>query len=596
MHGQIRIGRKDLRGGVCVMTEEGKQNTVLVVGSSWDKFGGSFLGNTKYWKYDLNSDVAGSLAMMLKGDYDALLVEKDFFKTLYQKTQYLQEKSVLENLPIGLILVDDDHKILWFNRQFQDWCETKDDLVGQKFYDPLGRPELRGPDFCPFRTVRMKKIPSFTTLYQDCQKRFLNMNTAPVLSEDGKISSYLVELHDVTGQNREEIVSIRLREAGRELTDLSQEDIEKLTPDERINILRAKIAKYAKEILNFDTIEIRLLSKRTHGLLEPLLAIGMTDEAKQRVLHASQDGNGITGWVAYHGKSYRMEDRAEDIFYIEGVPGARSSITVPLKHHGKVIGTFNVESQHSNAFSVQDLHLLESYAEDVAAAIHTLDLLNFEHLDSAFRSLETVYSDSVAPLNHILNETARLLQSDLSDREDIRNNLIALQNDVREIQKAFRNRGEESQPELPSIASEIDCRNFEILRNKRILLIDSDPSVGQHLSRVLFFYGCIVETAGQGSDALRMLESAYYDVFISDVKLEDMSAYTLFERIKSIIDVPFTPYIFMTGYGHDGGHVMAKAKVAGVLGYIFKPFILPQLLKNLKLVITESERQNAVTV
>lgn len=576
--------------------EKGKQNKVLVIGSSWDKFGGSFLGDTKYWKYDLNSDIVGSLAMMLKGNYDALLIEKDFFNALYQKTQYSQEKSVLENLPVGLALVDDDHKILWFNRQFRDWCEKKDDLVGQKFYDPLGRPELRGPDFCPFRTVRMKKIPSFTTFYQDRQKRFLSMGTAPVLAEDGKIASYLVELHDITDQNREEIVGIRLREAGRELTDLSREDVEKLSPEERVNILRAKIAKYAKEILNFDTIEIRLLSKRTYGLLEPLLAIGMTDEAKQRVLYASQDDNGITGWVAYHGKSYRMEDRAEDIFYIEGIPGARSSITVPLKYHGKVIGTFNVESQHPNAFSVQDLHLLESYAEDVAAAIHTLDLLNFEHQDSAFRSLETVYGDSVAPLNHILNESARLLQGDLSDREDICNSLIAIQNDVREIQKAFRNRSDESQPELPSIASEVDCRNFEILRDKRILLIDSDPSMGRQLSRILFFYGCIVETANKGGDALRMLESAYYDVFISDVKLEDMSAYTLFEQIRDIIDVPFPPYIFMTGYGHDGGHVMTKAKVAGVLGYIFKPFILPQLLKNLKLVITESERQNELFV
>lgn len=573
------------------MTEGEQLKKVLVVGSSWDKFSGSFLGNTKYWEYELSADIAASLARIASGDYDALLVEKGFFRNLAEQGDATREKSILDHLPVALVQVDCDQKILWYNRQFLSWS-VSDDLIGKKFYIPLGRPAMRGPDFCPFRTIRMTGKPSFTTLYQQEAGRFLNMNTAPVFGPSGEITSFLVELHDVTDRNQEERILFRLREAGKELADLSKSDIQNLSPKERANILRAKIGKYAKEILQFDTIEIRILSHREPGLLEPLLAIGMAEEAKQRTLYARQEQNGITGWVAFHGKSYRMDDPTEDIFYIEGIPGARSSITVPLLYHESVIGTFNVESQQPNAFSENDLHLLEAYAEDVATAIHTLDLLSFEQLDSAFRSLETVYSDVVNPLNQILNDTTRLLASDLDDKDEMVRVLSEIQGKTREIQQVFQKHGSEIAPELRQETSEIDCRSYEMLRGNRILLIDSDSATGPQLSKILFFYGCAVETAQSGSDALKMIETTHYDAYISDVKLKDMSAYTFFEMVRDRLQVPFVPFIYMTGYGHDGGHVMTRAKLAGVLGYIFKPFKLPQLLKNLKLVVTEAEKQN----
>lgn len=570
--------------------EENKKN-VLLVGGSWDKFGGSFLGNTKYWNYNLSSNVIASLSKMTSGEFDALVIEKDFFKEFIERISNSQEKNVLGILPVGLVLVDSDQKILWFNRQFRDWSRTED-LIGRNFYDPLGHPEMKGPDFCPFRTIRMTGKPSFTKLYQRDSGRFLQMNTAPVFGENGEVVNYLVELHDVTDQSREELISNRLREAGRELADLSKDDILQLSPEERINILRAKIAKYAKEILQFDTIEIRILSSRVPLLLEPLLAIGMAEEAKQRTLYALQEGNGITGWVAFHGKSYRMDDPTEDIFYIEGIPNARSSITVPLIQHGKVIGTFNVESQQPNAFSEHDLHLLESYAVDVAAAIHTLDLLSFEQKDSAYRCIEKVYGDIVGSLNFMLNECARLQRGDAVDPETLAHSIASIQSEIRKIQQVFQIHGEEVVPELQPEKSDVDCRNYPMLRNKRILVIDADPSTGRQLSRILFFYGCTIETATDAGDAMRMLQTAYYDAFISNIKLKDLSAYTLFEQIRDTLAISFVPYVFMTGYGHDGGHVMTKAKVAGVLGYLYKPFKLPQLLHNLKLVISESEKRN----
>jgi CheY-like chemotaxis protein len=595
----------------------GKKNKVLVVGSSWDRFSGSFLGDSNYWTYDLCPDVVAALYRMTKGGYNALLVEQEYFQGYYEHSQYSQEHRILESFPAGLALVDNDQRILWYNRQFQEWCVNDVNLIGERFFVPLSRPEMRGPDYCPFSKTRLTGKSSFTVLVQKESGRYLQMSTAPIFNENGKPVNFVVELHDVTDQATREIKWDRLREAGKELADLSREDIFARSPKERVNILRAKIGNFVQEILNFASIEIRTLSEKVPNLLEPLLAIGMAEEAKLRTLYVKQEGNGITGWVAFHARSYKMDDSREDPFFIEGIPGSRSSITVPLLYRGKVIGTFNVESQTPQAFDDNDLRLLEHFAKDVAQAIHTLDLFSFEQKDSAYRSIEKVYGTAVGPINQILNETARLQMGSLGDRDDLFASFERIRQLTREVQAAFQGFVAQIAVDLPQEISATDCSKYTILRDKRILMADADESVGRELSRMLFYYGCTVEAAVTGESALKMLETTKYDVFMSDIKLPDMSAFQFFKRVRCAYckqynnipndtpceppeddpccpknTAPFIPFIYMRAFGYDSGHVTTRAAQAGVLKPIFKPFILTQLLDTLKLVIVKANKEN----
>ncbi len=237
-----------------------------------------------------------------------------------------------------------------------------------------------------------------------------------------------------------------------------------------MDILKEKIGRYAREILQFTTIEIRRISTRVPGLLEPLLAIGMTDEAKQRTLYVAQENNGITGWVAYHKRSYKMDDPADDIFYLKGIPGAQSSITAPILYGGNVIGTFNVESRQKRAFTEDDVNLLETFAMYVGRAIHTLDLFSVEQIDTTYRSIETLYRETIPLLNQTLEEVARLRKGDLDDRNELRAALSSIQHRAREIQSVFQRHGGKVAPELPQTVSAIDCRSYPMLRGRRILL------------------------------------------------------------------------------------------------------------------------------
>ena len=532
------------------------------------------------------------------------------------------ERCFLEHMPAALVLTDLDQIVMWCNPQFCQWTR-QENPVGQKFFLTLGRPVMRGPDFLPFSKVRRTGLPTSTVLEMGNAPNipcYLRMMVGPIFGEDGRVNRYAVTLSDVTERTTREETWTRLREAGRELADLSKKDILQRSPKERTSILKAKIAKYVQEILRYHFVDIRVKSEKNPLLLEPLFAFGIPEEIRLLQLYVSQDANGITGWVAYHGKSYKMDDSNEDPFFIEGIPGVRSSMTVPLLYRGEVIGTFDVESREPNAFDDTDLQMLESFADDVAQAIHTLELLSVEQKEAAFRSIEKVFSDSIGPLNLILNETTYFpleeLQQDPGaiNLNDIVTSFTRVREYARQIQSAFQGHIASLTPNLAQELSSTDCNYYPMLRDRRVLMVDGDESIGKELSRLLFYYGCTVESSMSGYGALKMLETTQYDAVFSDIKLPDTSAFTFFKRVRCIYCkrlrnlplnticeppeedprcprgvVPFIPFIYMRSYGYDTGHVTIRAAEAGVTKVVFKPFILTQLLESLKTVILKTE-------
>lgn len=68
-----------------------------------------------------------------------------------------------------------------------------------------------------------------------------------------------------------------------------------------------------------------------------------SSEAAERELYALPTDNGVTGYVAATGNSYLCRDTSHDPLYLTGIDNASSSLTVPIKRHDRVLGTFNVE-------------------------------------------------------------------------------------------------------------------------------------------------------------------------------------------------------------------------------------------------------------
>ena len=74
-----------------------------------------------------------------------------------------------------------------------------------------------------------------------------------------------------------------------------------------------------------------------------------------------------------------------------------------------------------------------------------------------------------------------------------------------------------------------------------MLVVDSDDSVRTAAHALLERYGCVVETAHNGSEAccmarnLRTLAGGY-DVIISDIRLPDMTGYDLMMKLKELTE------------------------------------------------------------
>jgi diguanylate cyclase (GGDEF)-like protein len=84
-------------------------------------------------------------------------------------------------------------------------------------------------------------------------------------------------------------------------------------------------------------------------------------------------GSGVVGEVAATGNAVLIDDVASHPNYVETLPGTRSELCVPVRHHGQICAVLNLESTRAAAFNEQ-LPLLSSVADQIAGAIASAQL------------------------------------------------------------------------------------------------------------------------------------------------------------------------------------------------------------------------------
>lgn len=542
-----------------------------------------------------------ALARLSQEPFTGMLVSAQHFGQAMRLGQLLQNERILEGMPDGVVLLDPTNTIFWANDRFRRWAaleqgspETPANVVGMSFYTALGSPEILGPDFCPFHTALATGEPSVSRLKVG-ESRFYHVHAAPVEEVDGQISDLIVTVRDVTQEVLQQQKLAAIHQAGVELADLTPSEVGEMKVEDRIDLLKSNILHYTKDLLHFDVIEIRLLDQKT-GRLEPLLSVGLKKEAAERPLYARPQGNGVTGFVAATGKSYLCENTTEDPLYLEGAQGAKSSLTTPLMLHDQVIGTFNVESPEPRAFTESDLQFLEIFSRDLAAALNTLELLVAQQANTAQESCEAIHSAVALPIDEILNDAVSIMERYIGHEPEVVQRLQSVLRHARDIKQVIQKVGRNMAPATAAPPSML-ADEYPKLRDCRVLVVDADESVRNDAHALLERYGCIVETARTGGEAMYMVRNCgfhgCYDVIIADIRLPDLSGYDLLCRLREIVDPP--PLVLMTGYGYDPGHSIVKARQAGLhpKAVLCKPFRLDQLLETVEVILSLNEQHAA---
>jgi two-component system, sensor histidine kinase SagS len=491
-------------------------------------------------------------------------------------------ENVLKHLPEGVAVLDAGLHIRWCNDRLVELTGRnvpgQASPIGLSFHDAFGSPQILGPDFSPFHTALGGGTTARTT-YRIGERTYLDVLAAPVYATGAEYPSLLVvTVRDISVEHLQGEKLTAIHQAGQDLGDLSPEDLASLSVEARKELLKERIIHHTQDVLHFETIEVRLLNERTNRL-EPLLNVGMTAEAATRELFAEPIGNGVTGFVAAEGKSYLCRDTLTDELYLQGAVGARSSLTVPLTHHDRVLGTFNVESTQPNAFSEQDQQFLELFCRDLAVALNTLELLVFERVTMASEASLVLLRDAAKPVDEILSDIAWLQNKYVGFDPEAAGRLQRMLKQTRTIRQLIHGIGEKVAPSSATPAmSQVTPRPK--LKQKRVLVADAEESVCQAAHELLGRYGCEVEATSTGENALAMIRSFHYDIVLFDAEMTDLHLITALTQIREMH--PLLPVIIMKGFGYDGAHRMVNARQMGFKLALYKPFKVELLLAELE--------------
>ena len=120
------------------------------------------------------------------------------------------------------------------------------------------------------------------------------------------------------------------------------------------------------------------------------------------------DGAGIIPWVAREGQPRWSGNVHDDEWYIvgPGVEDTLSEMTIPIRMGSHILGVFDIQSTEANAFSDEDIVLIQALGDTVAIALRNASLFANETrrrmLSETLRELSTVLGSSL-DLNSVLD-------------------------------------------------------------------------------------------------------------------------------------------------------------------------------------------------
>lgn len=119
--------------------------------------------------------------------------------------------------------------------------------------------------------------------------------------------------------------------------------------------------------------------------------------------------------------------------------------------------------------------------------------------------------------------------------------------------------------------------------SKRILAVEDSPTVRQLIKLTLLDYDYDVTVAPNGAEALKLVETAPFDLVVTDVNMPVMGGMEFIRSYRAHPKGEGVPVLVLTTEVSDT--LKAEARAAGATGWISKPFQQNQLIDAVRKVI-----------
>ncbi len=128
------------------------------------------------------------------------------------------------------------------------------------------------------------------------------------------------------------------------------------------------------------------------------------------------------------------------------------------------------------------------------------------------------------------------------------------------------------------------------MERTRIIVADDESIVRADLKEMLTGLGyLVVGEAGDGQSALSMARELKPDVVLMDIKMPNMDG---IEAAKILTEEQVAPVVLLTAYGQK--ELVDRAKDAGVVGYLVKPFRETDLMPAIEVALSRFSEFKAV--
>lgn len=474
--------------------------------------------------------------------------------------------SVLDSVNQAVCIVGQAGQVDWANPKMLGFAPDVRDRVRRCCVETFANAPSHGTQ------IRGRRF-SLTTKNNEQYE----VTTTPVMDARNEVTEVVAVAWDVTSARRLQDKIDAIDRAGRELLNLDAEQFARLDMQERMSLLEQKILRSTQELLHFESFEIRIIDKKNNKL-ELVLASDMSSKGLTTDIYASCEGNGIRGYVASRGRSYICPDVTQDPRALDGTDMARSSLTVPLFLHDKIVGVAVFESNKLAAFNEDDRQFAEIFGRYLAVALNILELLVTERHATTGQLGSNVMAEITGPLNDILTDVESLVE-DYIGHDDLRARLRVMSENavkIRESIKTITSR----KPALIGARSAPATAKDAVLSGKRVLIADDEDVIRDTVRDVLTGYGCRVFTAVDGAGAIELIDDEPFDLVLSDIKMPHKSGYEVFAAAKEANEA--TPVILTTGFGYDPNHSIVRARRQGLAAVLFKPFKVDELLHEIR--------------
>ena len=116
----------------------------------------------------------------------------------------------------------------------------------------------------------------------------------------------------------------------------------------------------------------------------------------------------------------------------------------------------------------------------------------------------------------------------------------------------------------------------------RILVVDDEEALRTVLSSELEDEGYVVQMAGDGDEAIKILEKNAFDLILLDIKMPTVDGFEVLKFIKQTH--PLSKVIMLTGFADLKNAI--ESKKLGAEDFVSKPYDLVDLLTTVERVLS----------